>query len=64
MKPKIYNILSDAIEDGIRYGYQRAHKHTDDPDRAVIENEIHNAIMGQIFQYFDFDKEVKNTVLT
>ena len=59
MKPKTYNILSEAIEDGIRYGYQRAYKHTDDPDRGVIENEIYRAIMEQIEQYFDFEESAK-----
>lgn len=59
MKAKTYNILSDAIEDGIRHGYQRAYKHTDDPDRGIIENEIYRAIMNRIGDYFDFDEDIQ-----
>lgn len=44
MKPNIYSILQDAINDGINAGYVRAHKHTDTPPEGTIQAEIELAI--------------------
>lgn len=58
MKPRTYKILSDCVEEGIRYGYTRAHKHTDDPDRDTMMGEIHSAVMSAIDQNFSFEDEI------
>jgi hypothetical protein len=55
MKPKIYNILSEAIEEGITLGYRRAHKHVDNPSEQHILDSIHDSIMNQVCEYFDFE---------
>lgn len=57
VKLKTYNILSDAIEVGIEAGYNRAHKHTDTPSKALITQEIHRFIMLQLVDVIDFDNE-------
>lgn len=56
MKPKLLRILEDCIADGIGHGFTRAHKHTDTPDRSVIESQIYDAIFLQIHEYFDFEE--------
>jgi len=56
MKPKIYNLLSLAVEEGVRAGYRRAHKHDDNPLESMIINTLHNEIMVAISDYFDFDE--------
>jgi hypothetical protein len=58
MKPRTYKILCDCVEAGIRYGYHRAHKHTDDPDRDTLMAEIHNGVMHEIDQNFSFEDEI------
>ena len=55
MKPKYYEILSNAIEAGCRYGVSRAFKHTEDPSLDAIEHEVHAAIMNSIAEVFEFD---------
>jgi hypothetical protein len=58
MKPRTYKVLTDAIEDGIQYGWNRAHKHTDQPDRETIFVEMRNAIMLSIDENFSFEDDI------
>jgi hypothetical protein len=40
MKPKMRVILEMAIEQGVRRGWQRAHKHVENPaEGAIIESD-------------------------
>jgi hypothetical protein len=57
MKPKIYSILSLAVEEGIRIGYRHAHKHTDHPGEDVAIGNIHSEVMGSIVDYFSFEED-------
>jgi hypothetical protein len=57
MKPRTYKILGDAVESGIRYGWNRGHKHTDQPDRDLLMAEIYNAVMYEIDQVFSFEDD-------
>jgi hypothetical protein len=55
MRVKTYDVLQQAISDGIMYGWNRAHKHTDDPDESHIQDQILQAILLEIDQVFTFD---------
>ena len=55
MKPKTYPILVDAVDNGVKYGYHRAHKHNDNPDREEITDAIISAVLNEIFEWFDID---------
>jgi len=55
MKPKTYPILVDAVENGVKYGYHRAHKHNDDPDQDQITDAIISAVINEICEWFEFD---------
>lgn len=56
MKPKFLPLLERCIEDGLERGYNRAHKHVDNPtEQQIFENQF-NAIMGDIFEAFDFEE--------
>lgn len=57
MKPKIYRLLELCICEGLAYGFSRAHKHSNAPDRSVIETEQYNAIMAEINEYFTFEDD-------
>jgi hypothetical protein len=55
MKANYYEILQHAIEIGIEYGWNRAHKHTDEPIKEHLLSEIENGIWENIHNYFNFD---------
>ena len=57
MKPKIRVILELAIEEGVRRGYHRAHKHVENPSEGAVIERIEDAVMSQIYEYFTFDDE-------
>lgn len=55
MKPKTSVVLEHCIETGLRLGYTRAFKHTDNPDEYTIIGKQHDAIMEEIYQWFDME---------
>ena len=55
MKPKFRVILEQAIEEGVRRGYSRAHKHVENPSEGAIIENIEDAVMSSIYEYFDFE---------
>jgi len=56
MKPKFRVILEMAIEEGVRRGYSRAHKHVENPTEGAIIQQIEDDVMSSIYEYFDFDE--------
>lgn len=56
MKPKFIPVLEMCIDSGIRLGYSRAHKHTDEPDEELIKEKIQEAIWNEIYEWFDFEE--------
>lgn len=57
MKPKFRVLLEMAIDEGVRSGYYRAHKHVEDPSPDAIIETIQEAVMSQMYEYFDFPEE-------
>ena len=57
MKPKIRVILEQAIEEGVRRGYSRAHKHVENPTEGAIIESIEEHVMSAIYEYFTFEEE-------
>lgn len=57
MKPKIRVILEMAIEAGVRRGWHRAHKHVENPAPSAIMEQIDEAVMSEIYEYFTFEEE-------
>lgn len=55
MKPKLFPLLEQCIENGLKCGYNRAHKHIDNPTDDQIFDQQHSAIMGEIWEWFDFE---------
>lgn len=56
---KAYHIISQSVGNGIAYGWNRAHKHTDTPDADYIKEQIFNAIMSNLCDILSFDDEFK-----
>jgi len=57
MKVKTLVILEQAIEEGVRRGYRRAHKHVENPTEGAIIEQIEDAVMSAIYEYFTFEDE-------
>lgn len=56
MRPKIKVILEQAIEEGVRRGWQRAHKHVENPNEGSILAHIEECVMSKIYEYFEFEE--------
>lgn len=53
---KTYWIIQRAVEEGIAYGLNRAHKHEDNPDYNHIALEIERAVMSALDEIIDFER--------
>jgi hypothetical protein len=42
MKPKFHVILEQAVEQGVSYGYRRAHKHVENPSEVLSVSTLRN----------------------
>jgi len=56
MKAKTRVILEMAIEQGVRRGYARAHKHVESPTEEGMCFSIEEQVMESIYEYFRFDE--------
>lgn len=57
MKPKMYEILARAVEEGVRYGIARSYKHEEVPSKETIEGQVELAVMNAICEVFSFEEE-------
>ena len=60
MKPKFRNVLELALEQGARYGYNRAYKHIENPSTEMIVEHIVEEIMNSLDTWFDFEDNYDN----
>lgn len=57
MRAREWEIMSRAVEEGVRVGWRRAHKHTTSPGEEQIVLDIENAVLGAICEMFMFDNK-------
>ena len=57
MKVRAYFVLRRAVEEGVAYGWRRAHKHSDQPDASTIDDQIVTAVLHQGCEDFDLEDE-------
>lgn len=57
LRPKTYRVLEQAVEEGILLGWNRAHKHEDQPHEETIKDVIRANVMLTISEWFHFDDE-------
>ena len=55
MRAKEYPLLSNCVENGIKLGWNRAFKHTDEPGTDLIHRKIYEAILEEILECFELD---------
>ena len=64
MQVKEYIVLTDCVERGVAYGMNRAYKHSDTPTPEYIKQQIVDAVLLEISEYFNFnDQSGVNDVL-
>ena len=57
MKAKTLVILELAINVGVKRGWNRAHKHIENPNEASICDHIEECVMSEIHEYFSFGED-------
>lgn len=50
-----YAVLERAVEEGVRYGLRRAHKHTESPSQEDIEENVSREVMTTLSEVFVFE---------
>jgi hypothetical protein len=56
MTAKAYPVLARAVEEGVRYGYRRAHKHVEKPDETQMCDAIEQAVLDAVCEWFSFEE--------
>jgi hypothetical protein len=54
MKANTYKVLVRAVEEGVQWGWNRAHKHTDNPTDLALQNHIVEAVLNEVCEWMDF----------
>jgi len=57
MQVKEYTVLVDCVERGVTFGMARAYKHSDTPTPDSIKQQIADAVLLEISEYFNFKEE-------
>lgn len=52
---RAYDVLCDAVERGVAYGWRRAHKHDDKPGEEAIRGAIEDAVTNALCEVLAFD---------
>jgi hypothetical protein len=60
MKVNEYNVLLLAVENGVQFGYARAHKHVETPTPDTLQTTITDAVMNEVCEWFKFEEEEKD----
>ena len=55
MKPNFHKVLEMALEEGVRFGYNRAHKHVENPHIDAVTDCIVNDVMNSLNEWFIFE---------
>jgi hypothetical protein len=56
IRVRVWPVLQRAVETGIRLGWQRAHKHTEEPGKDMIQEHIEEAVMAELSEAFIIDE--------
>jgi DNA polymerase III alpha subunit (gram-positive type) len=56
MKPRMMPVLEQCIENGVRLGWNRAHKNHDAPLPEYIQDCIEQSIWSELHEWFQFEQ--------
>lgn len=49
-----YAVVERAVEEGVRWGWQNAHKHTDTPTKETVIDQIGQDVMRELVEVLRF----------
>lgn len=55
MKAKLYPLLEQCVELGVRLGVSRAYKHVENPSIEAISESVIREVMNEVNEWFDFE---------
>lgn len=58
VKVDLYTIIGRAVEEGLRFGYRRAHKHTDTPPEEQLLDYMEAEVMSALSEVINFEEEL------
>ena len=50
----VYRVIEEAVDAGVAYGWNRAHKHDERPTPETIQDAISRAVMGELCEWLRF----------
>jgi hypothetical protein len=56
IKVRLYSLIETAVEQGVGYGWLRAHKHEDHPKEETVKDMIGREVMNSICELIDFEE--------
>ena len=56
IKLDTYNVISEAVYNGVVLGVEQAYKYTDKPTHVTMVDDIEHAVMIALCEVVDFDK--------
>lgn len=54
MKANTYKVLARCVEEGVAWGWNRAHKYGDNPTPEALQNHIVEAVLNEVCEWMDF----------
>jgi hypothetical protein len=57
MKPNFRKVLGMALEEGVRFGYNRSHKHIENPHEDAVVDCIVNDTINSLYEWFEFPED-------
>ncbi len=55
LRARTYDILTEAIENGVACGWRRAHKHVEHPGEEAITESISREVLNALHEAFEID---------
>lgn len=53
-KIRTYDVVLEAVEAGVAYGWNRAHKHAENPSPDTVRADIEREVMNSLCEVLDF----------
>lgn len=56
LRVNTYAVVCRAVEEGIAYGWTRAHKHSDKPSKEHIMEQVEKHVIDALCEYIVFEE--------
>jgi hypothetical protein len=60
LRLRAYDVVCQAVDDGVATGWRRAHKHIDEPDDQTILEHVANEVKLHLCEVIDFEDELSD----